>query len=187
MSPLGTGDHGGAGATHGQRSKVVPVADAELNMKPSLILANALVFCFVVIAGGNPKLLTVDPLTNLPLHPATDSRLHLGNEPTRLPESNVCGNKMQADFYTVYDSKVDITLGWYGAHLPGFKRTHAYAANRSQDTFYNPVGTLAVSVTGSSGKADENTETYSVVYARFQPGLPEKAIINLNQQKVICQ
>jgi hypothetical protein len=156
-------------------------------MKPSLILANALVFCFVVIAGGNPKLLTVDPLTNLPLHPATDSRLHLGNEPTRLPESNVCGNKMQADFYTVYDSKVDITLGWYGAHLPGFKRTHAYAANRSQDTFYNPVGTLAVSVTGSSGKADENTETYSVVYARFQPGLPEKAIINLNQQKVICQ
>ena len=157
------------------------------NMKPSMILAIALVFCFVVIAGGTTKLLTEDPLTNLPLYPATDSRLHLGNEPTRLPESKVCGSKMQADFYNVYDSKVDATLGWYGAHLAGFKRTHAYAANRSQDTFYNPEGTLAVSVTGSSGKADENTETYSVVYTRFQPALPEKAIIGFNQQKVICQ
>ena len=36
-------------------------------MKPSIILAIALVFCFVVIAGGNTKLLTADPLTNLPL------------------------------------------------------------------------------------------------------------------------
>jgi hypothetical protein len=156
------------------------------NLKPSIILTITLVFCLVAIAGGNTKLLTADPLTSLPLFPATDSRLHLGNEPTRLPESNVCGSKTQTDFYAVYDSKVDDTLVWYGAHLPGFKKTHAYAANRSQDTFYNPEGTLAVSVTGSSGKADENTETYSVVYTRFQPALPEKAIIGLNQQKVIC-
>jgi len=157
------------------------------NMKPSIILAITLVFCLVAIAGGNTKLLTADPLTNLPLYPATDSRLHLGNDPTRLPESNVCQSKMRADFYTIYDSKVEATLVWYGAHLRGFKKTHAYAANRSQDTFYNPEGTLAVSVTGSSGRAEENTETYSVVYARFQPGLPEKTIISLNQQKVICQ
>jgi hypothetical protein len=157
------------------------------NMKPSIRLAIVLICCFVAIAGGNPKLLTADPLTNLPVYPATDSRLHLGNEPTRLPESNVCGSKMQTDFYSVYDSKVDATLVWYGAHLPGFKKTHAYAANRSQDTFYNPEGTFAVSVIGSSGTADENTETYSVIYARFQPGLREKVIISLNQQKVICQ
>ncbi len=156
-------------------------------MKPTIILAITLVFCLVALVGGNTKLLTEDPLTNLPLYPATDSRLHLGNEPTRLPESNVCGSKMQADFYTVYDSKVDATLGWYGARLPGFKRTHAYAANRSQDTFYNPERNLAISVTGSLGKADENTETYSVVYSRFQPALTEKEIIGLNQQKVTCQ
>jgi hypothetical protein len=157
------------------------------NMKPSKRFAIVLVLWSAMISDGSAKLLTVDPLTNLPLYPATDSRLHLGNDPTRLPESNVCQSKMQADFYTIYDSKVNATLAWYGAHLPGFKKTHAYAANRSQDTFYNPGGTLAVSVTGSSGKADENTETYSVVYTRFQPGLPEKAIINFNQQKVICQ
>ena len=93
---------------------------------------------------------------------------------------------MQSDFYSVYDSKVDATLAWYGAHLPGFKKTHTYAANRSQDTFYNPEGTVAVSVTGSSSKTDENTETYSVVYSRFQPALPEKVIIALNRQKAIC-
>ena len=155
-------------------------------MKPSILFAIMVIFDFAVIAGGNTKLLAADPLTNLPLYPATDSRLHLGNEPTRLPESNVCGSKMQSDFYSVYDSKVDATLAWYGAHLPGFKKTHTYAANRSQDTFYNPEGTVAVSVTGSSSKTDENTETYSVVYSRFQPALPEKVIIALNQQKAIC-
>jgi hypothetical protein len=174
-------------ATDGKQLKLVHVPKAEQKMKPSVILAIVLVFCFAVIAGGNTKLLTADPLTNLPVYPATDSRLHLGNEPTRLPESNVCGSKMQTDFYSVYDSKVDATLVWYGAHLSGFKKTHAYSGNRSQDTFYNPEGTLAVSVIGSSGKADENTETYSVVYSRFQPALPEKAIIGLNQQKVICR
>ncbi len=155
-------------------------------MKSSILIAIVLGIGSVVIASG-AKLLTADPLTGLPLYPATDSRLHLGNDPTRLPESNVCGSKMQADFYTVYDSKVDATLVWYSTHLPGFKKTHAYAANRSQDTFYNADGTLTVSVTGSSGKAGENTDTYSVVYSRYQPALLEKAIISLNQQKLICQ
>ena len=150
-------------------------------------LVGTLILGFALAASAGGRLLTTDALTGLPIYPATDSRLHLGNEPTRLPETNICGSKMQTDFYSVYDSKVDATLGWYSAHLPGFKRTHAYAANRSQDTFYNLEGTLAVSVTGSSSKTDENTETYSVVYSRFQPALPEKAIIGLNQQKMICQ
>jgi hypothetical protein len=172
---------------HGEQSTWFTLLMQSTNTKSAMMLAIALVFCDVVTAGGNTKLLTADPLTNLPLYPATDSRLHLGNDPTRLPESNVCNSKMQADFYTVYDTKVDATLAWYGAHLPGFKKTHAYAANRSQDTFYNLDGTFAVSVTGSSGKPGENTETYSVVYSRFQPALPEKAMISLNQQKLVCQ
>lgn len=156
-------------------------------MKPSIILVIVLALCSLVIARGGTKLLTEDPLTHLPLYPATDSRLHLGNDPTRLPESNVCGSKMEADFYTVYDSNVDATLVWYGAHLPGFKKTHAYAAGRSRDTFYNADRTLAVSVTGSSAKAGDNTEAYSVVYSRFQPALSEKAIITLNEQELVCQ
>jgi hypothetical protein len=145
-----------------------------------------LILSFVLAARGGTKLLTTDPLTGLPLHPATDSRLHLGNEPTQLPESQVCKSKMQMDFYSVYDSKVNATLAWYDAHLPGFKKTHAYAANRSQDTYYKTDGTVMVSVTGSPGKEGENMDTYSVLYARLQPGLPEKTIVGLNQQRVVC-
>jgi hypothetical protein len=145
-----------------------------------------LILSFVFTARGGTKLLTTDPLTGLPLHPATDSRLHLGNEPTQLPESQVCKSKMQVDFYSVYDSKLNATLAWYDAHLPGFKKTHAYAANRSQDTYYKSDGTVFVSVTGSPGKEGENMDTYSVLYARLQPGLPEKTIVGLNQQRVVC-
>lgn len=145
-----------------------------------------LILSFVFTAWGGTKLLTLDPLTGLPLHPATDSRLHLGNEPTRLPQSQVCKSKMQVDFYSVFDTKVNATLAWYDAHLPGFKKTHAYTANRSQDTYYKTDGTLIVSVTGSPGKEGENTDTYSVLYARLQPGLPEKTIVGLNEQSVVC-
>jgi hypothetical protein len=42
--------------------------------------------------------LTTDPLSGLPLNPATDSRLHLGNEPTKVPDSQICKSKMQSDF-----------------------------------------------------------------------------------------
>jgi hypothetical protein len=151
---------------------------------------NALVLTLVCgvffAARAGTKLLTTDPLTRLPLYPATDSRLHLGNEPTQLPESSVCKSKMQADFYSVYDSRVDVTLAWYATHLHDFKKTHAYAANRSQDTFYKSDGTVIVSVTGSDGKEGENTDTYSVLYARLEPGLPEKTIVSLNQQKIVC-
>ena len=145
-----------------------------------------LILSFVFAARGGTKLLTTDPLTGLPLHPATDSRLHLGNQPTQLPESQVCKSKMQVDFYSVYDSKVNATVAWYDAHLPGFKKTHAYAASRSQDTYYKTDGTVLVSVTGSPGKEGENMDTYSVLYARLQPGLPEKTIVALNQQRVVC-
>lgn len=149
----------------------------------SLVLAFDVIFA----ARAGTKLLTVDLLTGLPLYPATDSRLHLGNEPTRLPESTVCKSKMQADFYSVYDSKVDATLTWYASQLAGFKKTHAYAAHRSHDSFYNADGTMMVTVTGSVGKVGENTDTYSVVYSRFQPGLSEKTMVSVNQQKVVCQ
>jgi hypothetical protein len=79
----------------------------------------------VLSASGGAAKLTADPLTNLPLYPATDSRLHLGNDPTRLPDGHMCKSTMQTDFYAVFDSKVDATIAWYAAHLNGFKKTHA--------------------------------------------------------------
>jgi hypothetical protein len=87
----------------------------------------------------------------------------------------------------VYDSKVDTTVAWYAAHLPGFHKTHAYTGNRSRDTFYNDTGTLTVSVTGEPGQEGQNTNTHGIVYYRFQPGLSAKTVISLNQQKIACQ
>jgi hypothetical protein len=91
----------------------------------------SVLFFFVALAAyAGPKLLTTDPLTGLSLYPPTDSRLRLGNDPIQLPESNVCKSKTQADLDSVYDSKVDATLAWYASRLSGFKKTHAYTANR---------------------------------------------------------
>ena len=77
-------------------------------------------------------------------------------------------------------------MAWYDSHLSGFKKTHAYVARRSQDAYYNRDGTIVISVTGSAGREEENTDTYSVTYARLQPGLSEKAIFGLNQQRLVC-
>ena len=82
-------------------------------------------------------MLTTDPLTGLPVTPATDPGFQLGNAPTRLPDAMFCKSKMQTDFYSLFHTKVDATIAWYGAHLPAFKKVHGYANNRSQDYFYN--------------------------------------------------
>ena len=137
------------------------------------------------VLSASAETLTSDPLTGLPLDPATDSRLHLGNEPTKIPDTQVCSSKMQANFYMVYD-KVDATVAWYAAHLQGFHKTHTYSNNRSMDKFYNDAGTTVVSVLGSPGKDGENTDTHSVTYYRFQPGLPAKTIVSFGQQKMVC-
>lgn len=154
-------------------------------MKQISRLTGTLILSFATLASG--RTLTTDPLTSLPLYPETDSRLHLGNEPTRLPDSQYCKSKMQTDFYVVYDSKVNTTLAWYASQLRGFHKVHAYANHRSQDTFYNSDDTLIVSVTGEPGNDGENTDTHGIVYARFQPGLQEKTILGMNQQKVVCE
>jgi hypothetical protein len=139
---------------------------------------------FALSAGA--ATLTTDPLTGLPLDPATDSR-HLGNEPIRMHDSQICKSKMQGEFYSGVDSKVDATVAWYAAHLAGFHKAHAYAGGRSQDSFYNDTGTLVVFVTGSPGKEGENTDAYAVTYYRLEPGLPAKTILSFTQQKVTCQ
>ena len=139
---------------------------------------------FALFAGA--ATLTTDPLTGLPLDPATDSR-HLGNEPMRMHDSQICKSKMQGEFYSGVDSKVDATVAWYAAHLAGFHKAHAYAGGRSQDSFYNDTGTLVVFVTGSPGKEGENTDAYAVTYYRLEPGLPAKTILSFTQQKVTCQ
>lgn len=153
-------------------------------MKRISKLAATLIFSFSALAGSTT--LTTDPLTNLPLIPSTDSRLHLGNAPTTLPDHQFCKSKMQSDFYPLMDGKVSATIAWYGTHLSGFRKSHAYTDGRSRDTFYSADGTLIVSITGDPGKAGEDTDAYSVSYLKFQPGLSEKTILSMNQQNILC-
>lgn len=147
---------------------------------------------FIVILGlactlaANAATLTTDPLTGLPIDPATDPN-HVGNEPIKIPDTQICKSKMQANFYTIVDAKVDATSAWYAAHLPGFHRVHQYVDNRPQDKFYNDAGTLLVLVLGAVGKEGENVDTYGVTYYSFQPGLPAKASSSFGQKKMVCQ
>jgi len=151
-------------------------------MRPNAKRVAVIVLGFSTFAAA--KTLTTDPLTGLPLLPATDSPL--GNEPTRLPDTQICKSEMQAEYYSVFNSKVSATLNWYASRLAGFHKTHGYADRRSQDAFYSADGTTVVSVTGEPGKDGEDTETYAVSYTRFQPGLPAKTIIGINQHNIVC-
>jgi hypothetical protein len=129
--------------------------------------------------------LTKDPLTGLPLIPATNGPFG-GNEPTTMPGGQICNSKMQANYYSVFHSKVSVTLNWYASRLAGFQKTHGFADGRSQDAFYSTDGTTVVAVTGERGKDGEDTDTYAVSYTRFQPGLPAKTIIGINQHNIVC-
>jgi hypothetical protein len=48
---------------------------------------------------------------------------------------------MQANYYSVFHSKVSVTLNWYASRLAGFQKTHGFADGRSQDAFYSADGT----------------------------------------------
>src|SRR5271167_652450 len=130
----------------------------------------------MTISGAAAKTLTSDPLTGLPLIPSTDSRLHLGNEPTVLPEAQVCKSKIETDFYAVFDMKFKDTVSWYESRLSGFKKTHGTGSGRPQTTFYKSDGSVVVSITGEPGTA-EDANTHSVSYSKLSPGLTEKTIV----------
>jgi hypothetical protein len=130
-------------------------------------------------------ILASDPLTKLPLDPASNSRLNLGNAPTVMQPSMVCKSNMQANFYSVYEP-IKETNAWYLAHLKDLKHVHGYSKGRSRDAFYNSGGTMVVTVTGVPGADGENVDTHSVVYYTFQPGLSEKTILAMLDEKIVC-
>jgi hypothetical protein len=106
-------------------------------VKTTLLVATMLVLC-LTNALGQGKLLTNDPLTGLPLIPATDSGKHMANmsytynEPTQMPDAQICKSKFQGDFYSLYNIKVDAAVAWYSSHLTGFKKVRGYESKRSK-------------------------------------------------------
>jgi hypothetical protein len=161
-------------------------------MKTLFLAATMFVLC-VTDAAGQGKLLTNDPLTGLPLTPATDSGRHMANisstynEPSKMPDGDICKSKMRANFYLLYNIKVDAAAAWYSSHLSGFKKVSGYESRRSQTAFYNSDGTIVVIVTGDSGAQGENTNAYAVAYERYQPGLSEKTITALTRGSIDCR
>jgi hypothetical protein len=158
------------------------------------VLVSLIVALGVTSAIGQGKVLTNDPLTGLPLIPATVLFKNVGNEPDKLPDAQVCKSKVQSNFYSLSNImnpasgiKMDATAAWYVSHLSGFKKIQGYADGRSQIAFYNSDGTILILITGQLGAQGENTDAFSVAYARYQPGLSVKTITGLTQGKFICQ
>lgn len=159
----------------------------------SIFLSLAMVALCSASAAAQGTHLTNDPLTGLPLIPATDptrsgaklpnlpaSMLkNMGNAPTAMPPAIVCKSKYQGNFYTVSNSKTDATITWYASHLHGF--TKAQNSAGSTIVFFNGDRTLVVIVMGEPGG-----EAASVAYERYHPGLSRKTITGITQGKVLC-
>lgn len=153
----------------------------------------AAVFALTLAAAGQGKTLTNDPLTGLPLIPATVVVENAGNTPVKMPDGQVCKSNMKGNFYSLYNYfskhnvKVSNVVAWYSSHLSGFKKVSGYESGRSQTAFYNSDRTALIIVTGNPGAAGEDTDAYSVAYQRYQPGLSEKTVASLTQGKIVCQ
>lgn len=162
-------------------------------MKNNLLVAAVLTFG-LANATGQAKVLTNDPLTGLPLIPATVLFKNVGNEPDKMPDGQVCKSKMQGNSYSLSTVmkptsgiKMDAAAAWYASHLSGFKKVQGYESGRSQIAFYNSDRTMVIFLTGQRGAPGENADAYAVAYERFQPGLSEKTVTSLTQGKIVCQ
>ena len=166
-------------------------------MKAIYLSATMLVFCFAA-AYGQGK----DSLTGLPVVPAAETVVagkSYGFQPGPMPGSIVCKSKMKGAFYVIGNmnvkdnkAKVGTVAAWYTAHLPGFKMVQGYARHgapngRSQTVFYNSDGTTLVVITGSTAPQGQDAVTYGIAYQRYEPGISEKAIVSLTQEKIVCQ
>lgn len=150
---------------------------------PCVALAACLLLALPLAAGA--AVLTADPLTGIPLDPATVGVFGT-NEPDKLPASTFCSSKMRVDLYTTLNSNIDATNAWYASHLKGFKHGRAYSAGRSHDIYYSADGTMAVSVDGDPGAEGANVDTHTILYMLFQRGVPEKTLLGSLQGRTIC-
>ena len=157
------------------------------------VLAAAILSFCLANAAGQAKVLTSDPLTGVPLIPATVLFKNVGNEPDKLPDGQVCKSKMQGNLYLLSNVmnpvsalKMDAAAAWYASHLSGYKKVAGYEGSRSQIAFYNSDKTIVVILTGQLGAKGENADAFSVAYERYQPGLSEKTISSLTQGKIAC-
>ena len=145
------------------------------------VLALAMLVLAVSNAAGQGKSLPSDPLTGLPLIPATDAGKGFGNKPVQMPPGRVCASAMQGNFYPLHGITMDAASAWYASHLSGFEAVPGGA--RQYAFFSNSDRTILVILTGHSG----STEADSVAYERYRPGLSEKTVEGLASGKIVCK
>jgi hypothetical protein len=155
---------------------------SERRLKMKICFALLATLCMSLALGAEPKLLTTDALTGLPLSPSTDPGMNLSNEPDPLPDTTVCKSKMKGVFYGLYHVTTDAAATWYSAHLPGLKMAKAAGAQNDQIVFYKPDGTVIVIITGQGKGGDAR----SVAYERYTPGLSEKTIVGIPRGNMVC-
>jgi hypothetical protein len=171
-------------ASRGSLARFRTAVDSEkrLEMKTLLIVLAALCMALAVSAQTKTKLLTTDLLTGLPLNPATDPGMNLGNEPTAMPGTTVCKSKTQARYYSLFYITTDGVVAWYTANLHGFTVANGTESDRAQVVPCKPDGTVVVIVTGGLGTPN----AHSVAYERCTPGLSEKAIVGMTRGNIVC-
>lgn len=166
-------------------------------MRTFYVSGTMLVFCLAAAYGQ-----ATDSLTGLAVIPAAEVVVvgtSYGFRPVQVPGGVVCKSKMKGDFYALANMnvkdkniKVSAVVAWYAAHLSGFKKVQGFASGsgkaggRSQTAFYNSDGTIVIVITGSLGRQEEDTSTYGINYERYDPGISEKTIASLTQQKILC-
>ena len=69
-----------------------------------------------------------------------------------MPCAAVCKSRVQAEFHSLFNIKVDAVVAWYSSHLSGYKKISGHEANSSQTAFYSADGMIVIIVTGDVGK-----------------------------------
>lgn len=117
----------------------------------------------------------IDQLTSLPIYPGTYM-----SQP--LPHATFCKSATQSVMYMVNDVKVEAVTQWYAARLKEFPRYHSNN-DRSRDSFFQPDGTVDVTVTGVPGNSGN---LFAISFDRFQPPLTKPQMASFNTDKPSC-
>ena len=155
--------------------------------KLAVVCAVSLLFSLpsAQLAAQTGKTLTNDPLTGLPIPPSNDP-MHLGNAPTDVPEYQVCKSKAQTNMYSLNGIKMNATAAWFGAKLPGFKKSEVWTNGKTAISFNKPDGTVMVSLTGRNAPKGQDADVFGITYVKFTPALSEKSIAGFAVQNIVC-
>ena len=159
----------------------------------TLCLYAAVLALTLVNASGQAKMLTNDPLTGLPLIPATVVSKNVGNEPDKMPDGRVCKSNMQGNFYSLFSImnptggiKMDAAATWYASHLSGYKKVQGYESGPLANRFLQLRRNHCDFRDRTTRRAGRDADAYAVAYERYQPGISEKTITSLTQGKIVC-